>query len=232
MESNQLKYDFAPGVEAFSTLRPAGVPYRHGPALDLPWPVLQPQQIHCDGIAVVDRSSRRPDDCDAAITADRALGIGVRTADCIPVLLYDPIHKVVAAVHAGWKGTVLKIVPKTVSRMTARFGTDPANLYALIGPGISADSFQVGQEVADRFAEEGFPMDLILSDHGPRVPGTMQGGLHIDLWQANRWLLESLGVPAARITVTGIDTYTDSRFWSARRDGPECGRLITAIRIQ
>lgn len=232
MESNLLEYGLAPGVEAFSTLRPAGVPRPHARAFGLPWPVLQPRQVHGEGIAVVrDRTRRRPVDCDAVVTDLRDFAIGVRTADCIPVLLYDPVRQAVAAIHAGWKGTVLRIVAKTVSVMAESYGTSPADLRALIGPGISPDAFQVGPEVVARFAAEGFPLERILSDCGPRVPGTMQGGLHIDLWQANRWILETLGVPPDHITVTGIDTYTDPRFWSARRDGPACGRLVTAIRL-
>ena len=232
MEYNLLKYDLASGVVAFSTLRPAGVPRPQARAVGLPWPVLQPHQVHGVGVTVVSaRTRRRPEDCDAVVTDLRDFAIGVRTADCIPVLLYDPVRQAVAAIHAGWKGTVLKIVAKTVSVMAESYGTSPADLRALIGPGISPDSFQVGPEVAERFAAEGFPLAEILSDRGPRVPGTMQGGLHIDLWQANRWLLETLGVPPEHITVTGLDTYTDSRFWSARRDGPACGRLLTAIRL-
>ena len=232
MNNNLLKYDLGPGVEAFSTLRPAGVSRPHARAKGLPWAVLQPHQVHGDGVAVVSARTRcRPVECDALVTDLRGFAIGIRTADCIPVLLYDPLRHVVAAVHAGWRGTVLKLVAKTVSVMAERFASSPSSLLALIGPGISPEFFQVGPEVAEHFAGADFPMSQILRDEGPRVPGTMQGGLHIDLWRANRWLLENMGVPTDHITVTGLDTYTDERFWSARRDGPACGRLLTVIRM-
>lgn len=234
MDYNLLKYDLHPGVEAFSTLRPNGVPRRSAPASGLAWPVLQPLQVHGDRVAIVEKPTHartRLHGYDAIVTSLEGFGIGVRTADCIPVLLYDPVRRVVAAVHSGWKGTVARISCKTLGSMAVHFGTDPRDVYALIGPGIGPDAFQVGEEVAERFSGEGFPMSQILRDDGPRVPGTMQGGLHIDLWEANRWLLECVGVPASRITVVGISSYADPRFWSARRDSPDCGRTVTAIRL-
>ena len=113
------------------------------------------------------------------------------------------------------------------------YGTDASDLKAVIGPGIGPESFQVGQEVADAFAAAGFPMAEILSDRGPKAPTAsdpMAGGLHIDLWRANEWLLQEAGV--SDIQVAGICTYKNNdRYFSARREGTKCGRIINCIRL-
>ena len=221
-----LTYSISQCVEAFSTMRDDRLPY----------PVLQPHQVHDDKIVVVERTDMTRDDLegvDALMTAIPDYAIAVRTADCVPVLLFDPVHKVVAAVHSGWRGTVARISRKTISLMTDRFGTRPDDLLAVIGPSIGPDSFQVGKEVADQFAASGFPMDSILSDRGERVEGTMAGGLHIDLWEANRWILLQAGVRTENIQVAGICTYErNDLFFSARHEGRKCGRIINSIKIK
>ena len=228
MKSELLKYGMGAGVEAFSTERDAELPYY----------VVQPHQVHGTEIReVTDPMTTREqlEGVDALITDVPGVAISVRTADCIPVLLYDPVHKAVAAVHAGWRGTVQRISQKVISEMQRRYGTDAADLCAVIGPGIGPESFQVGQEVADEFSKAGFPMDQILTDCGPKAPTTenpMNGGLHIDLWKANQWLLEQSGVKTQNIQVAGICTYKENdRFFSARREGTKCGRIINCIKL-
>ncbi len=224
MYADLLKYDLGPGAEAFSTRRDA----------ELPYPVIQGRQVHDSRVAVIDRpdlSGEDLDGYDAFITNLQRVAIGVRTADCVPVLLYDPTKRVVAAIHAGWKGTVMHISQKAINVMAQRYRCRPEDLRAVIGPGIGPDSFQVGEEVAEHFKKAGFPIERIWSfrGHGDGTP--MSGGHHIDLFEANRWLLEDAGVPSAGIQVTGIDTYTDESFFSARREGVRCGRIINAIRL-
>jgi len=170
---------------------------------------------------------------DALMTDVPGVAISVRTADCIPVLLYDPVHKAIAAVHDGWRGTVQRLSQKVIAVMQSRYGTVPSDLKAVIGPGIGPESFQVGQEVADAFASAGFPMDQILKDCGPKAPTTdnpMNGGLHIDLWRANEWLLQEVGVKS--IQIAGICTYKNDRYFSARREGTKCGRIINCIKLR
>lgn len=222
-EDALLTYKISPRVEAFTTMRNARLPY----------PVLCGHQVHGCQVGVVDRPGLTREDFEGydALVTDLPLAIGVRTADCIPVLLYDGVQGAVAAIHAGWKGSVQKIVLQTVSTMADRYGTRPQDLRAVVGPGIGFDSFQVGEEVVDRFREAGFPMDLIWRRDGDLVPGTMLGGHHIDLKTANRWLLEQAGIPAGQVAVDGTCTYTDPRFFSARREGSQCGRNINAIRL-
>ncbi len=219
-----LEYDLGAGVEAFSTQRNAPLPY----------PVIQGHQVHGNRVAVVDRSDLTREDLegyDAFVTNLPGVAIGARTADCVPVLLFDPVNRAVAAVHAGWKGTVLHISQGAIGTMTRVFGTVPADLRAVIGPSIGPDSFQVGEEVVEKFREAGFPMERIGSWRGDGDGRPMSGGHHIDLWEANRWLLEEAGVHGENIRIAGIDTFTAEAFFSARREGVQCGRIINAIRL-
>ena len=223
-----FRYNIALGVEAFSTERDAELPYY----------VVQPHQVH--GVVIKEvtdplTTREQLEGVDALMTDVPGVAISVRTADCIPVLLYDPVHKAIAAVHDGWRGTVQRLSQKVISEMQTKYGTNPSDLKAVIGPGIGPESFQVGQEVVDAFAEAGFPMDQILKDCGPKDPteeNPMNGGLHIDLWKANQWLLEDAGVQPANIQVAGICTYQNNgRFFSARREGTKCGRIINCIKL-
>ncbi len=214
-----------PGVEAFYTEREAVLPY----------PVIQGHQVHGSRVAIVERPGMTREALegnDAFVTRLPGVAIGVRTADCVPVLLYDPVERVVAAVHAGWKGTVLHISKGALEAMGQEFGSRPENLLATIGPSIGPDSFQVGEEVAEKFKEAGFPMDEIWSFRGPGDDSPMSGGHHIDLWKANRWLLERLGIPPESIQVVGIDTFTTPSLFSARREGVACGRIINSIMLK
>ncbi|MBR1868759.1 MAG: laccase domain-containing protein [Bacteroidales bacterium] len=219
-----LTYNLGPGAEAFTTRRDS----------ELPYPVTQAHQVHETRIAIVDRPGLTREDLegyDALVTDRCGIAIGARTADCVPVLLHDPVKGVAAAIHAGWKGTVQRICEKTVSLITQEFGCSPSDILAAIGPAIGPDSFQVGEEVVMRFREQGFPMDEIWSIREPVAGAPMSGGHHIDLFRANSWLLERSGLMAFNISVCGIDTYTDTAFFSARREGIACGRNINCIRL-
>ena len=219
-----LRYDMHPLVEAFSTRRGSSLPYS----------VTVGKQVHSDRIAVIDREGLSREDLqgyDALITDIPSLAIGVRTADCVPVLLLDPERRVVASVHSGWRGTVMKISCKTISVMKERFGCNPARIVAQIGPCIGADSFQVGGEVVEQFHQEGFPMEEIYSLREGTFQDPMEGGEHLDLVGANIFLLLSCGVPPGNIKASGIDTYRDPSFFSARREGASCGRTINSIRL-
>jgi hypothetical protein len=222
--SELLQYDLGPGVEAFSTRRESVLPY----------PVVQGHQVHGYRVAVVSRPETTREELegiDALVTGVPGCAIGVRTADCVPILLYDPTHRVVAAVHSGWKGTVQRISQKTLFTMNQEFGCRPEDIRAAIGPAIGPASFQVGEEVVQFFKEQGFPLDDIWTFRPGHSDVPMVDGHHIDLFKANRWLLEEAGVPAACIQVVGIDSYTDPTFFSARNEGMDCGRTISFIRL-
>ena len=202
-----------------------------------------PRQTHSLNVVWADGPGEAPNS-DAVITRKRGLCVAVKTADCIPVLLYDERQQLVAAVHAGWRGTVGRIVSRTIEEMQSR-GED---LYAVIGPGISLDSFEVGDEVYDTFREAGFPMERIakrypttqnsplsalhseLSTTLNSTHSTLHSKWHLDLWDANRWLLEQAGV--TRIHIDGTDTMTSADFYSARRDTIKTGRNINGIMLR
>lgn len=161
------------------------------------------------------------DGVDAVLTRCPNLCIGVSTADCIPVLLYDEQHHAATAVHAGWRGTVCYIVCKAIEAMSQIFGTLPDNLRAVIGPGISLRNFEVGQEVYDAFAASGHPMNAIAVKYEK---------WHLNLPLSNKLQLEDVGVQPANIIMTDICTYDAvDDYFSARRLGIASGRIYTGI---
>ena len=182
--------------------------------------IMIPRQTHSTNVCYVDFAGEVPD-TDAVITDKAGLCIAVKTADCIPVLLYDSCRHLIAAVHAGWRGTVGRIVEKTLRQMQSRAG----DVSAIIGPGISLESFEVGDEVYEQFLQAGFPMGRLAE----RFPSTDGERWHINLKDANRWLLEQNGI--TRIQVSDIDTLTSPHFYSARRDTINTGRNINGIMI-
>ena len=164
---------------------------------------------------------------DAVMTDIKGLCLCVSTADCIPLLLYDPVHHAIAAVHAGWRGTVGHIVALTLQAMHTTYGTHYTDARAIIGPGISLDAFEVGIEVYRAFEEAGFAMERIARWHEEKEK------YHLDLPMANRLQLQELGVPTEQIHDSRICTYTlHHDFFSARRLGIKSGRILNGIMIK
>lgn len=192
--------------------------------------LLMPHQVHLTEIATIDHDflsldsdgrQQRLEGVDAIMTNIAGVCIGVSTADCIPVLLYDSMHHAACAVHAGWRGTLARIVEKAVKAMTETYGTNSIDIVAQIGPGISLDSFEVGDEVYDAFAQAGFDMAAICQK---------QVKWHINLPACNKLQLIATGVTPAHITMSDICTYkSHDTFFSARRLGINSGRIYTAI---
>ncbi len=200
--------------------------------------VFMPHQVH--GTEILQVKQAEPwkgmaDDLegvDALITDVTGVCIGVSTADCIPVLLYDEAHHAAAAIHAGWRGTVKRIAAKAVESMRDSFGTHSEELKAVIGPGISLEAFEVGDEVYDHFQEEGFPMEKIARRYPAKLPpfGGIEGGFkwHIDLPLCNRLQLEEAGV--SQIELSDICTWQQSDdYFSARKLGVNSGRILTGV---
>jgi len=201
--------------------------------------IVMPHQVHGVKAVVVDEQLLKLDSegrgevlegVDALITALPGILIGVSTADCIPLLFFDRQKRVAAAVHAGWRGTVTRIAEHTLQKMTECFGTQPADVQAVIGPGISLDAFEVGDEVYEQFRNAGFDTDCIARKY-PAANGTEKW--HIDLFECNRQQLVSQGLKTENIFVSGICTYSNSdRFFSARKLTVNSGRIFTAILIE
>ena len=164
---------------------------------------------------------------DAVITNVPGMCLCVSTADCVPVLLYDAMHRVVAAIHAGWRGTVGKIVADTLQVMRERYGTQTADVHAIIGPCISLNAFEVGIEVYEAFEQAGYDMEQIARWHPEKEK------YHIDLPAANRLQLLAEGVTHDHIHDSAICTYTQYHdFFSARRLGIRSGRILNGIVIK
>ena len=195
--------------------------------------LLMPHQVHLDKTVTIDTAFMQLsasdrlqalDGYDAIMTNLPGVCVGVSTADCIPILLYDAEHGAVCAVHAGWRGTVARIVRKAIVQMQQIYNSRPEQLVAQIGPGIHVESFEVGDEVYQAFYDAGFQMSVI---------SRMERKWHIDLPLCNRMQLEASGVPSGYITVSPICTYQQSdRFFSARRLGINSGRIFTGIMLR
>lgn len=192
--------------------------------------LLLPHQVHLTEIVVVEpdffslSSCRRKEmleGVDVVMSDVPGVCFGVSTADCIPVIIYDTEHHAACAVHAGWRGTAARIVEKAVSAMCRRYNSSPLAMKAVVGPGISGDAFEVGDEVYDEFCRGGFDMGAI---------AFMRGKWHIDLPECNRLQLMSSGIPEANIQMCGICTYHSvDDYFSARRLGTASGRIFTGV---
>lgn len=189
-----------------------------------------PHQTHGVTVRVIDEAFVQCDDIqkvdllegvDALVANLPGQCLCVSTADCIPVLCYDTRHHAVAAIHAGWRGTLGRIVCHTIQTMRECYGTKGEDVVACIGPGISLDAFEVGDEVYQAFEQAGFQMQAI---------SCRKEKWHIDLWEANCLQLISEGVPSSAIELAGICTYSQyEHFFSARRLGIHSGRILSGI---
>ena len=209
------------------------------------------RQFHSDVIHVAAALAAEAPKADALITATPGLLLGVQTADCVPILLADTKRRVVASIHAGWRGTLARIAVKTLGRMRMEFGTRAGDVVAAIGPAIGSGCYEVGPEVAQAFATQ-FPpaadwfegpfeqlahgeeplwlpwLTMMPPGHVPPPPR-----VQLDLRAANRWQLIDAGVPEKQISVSDLCTAcrTDLLF-SYRREGPKTGRMMAVIGIQ
>ena len=206
------------------------------------------RQFHSDVIYVLDHPPQNPPRGDALVTNAPGLILGVQTADCVPILLADTKRRVVAAVHAGWRGTLQRIAMKTIGRMQMVFGTRPKEIVAVMGPAIGGCCYEVGPEVAQAFAGqfaaardwfEG-PFDRVVSDDSPnplqwlnRMPPGHQPPpprVHLDLRAANLWQLLEAGVPPKNIYSSDLCTACRTGLlFSYRREGKISGRLMAVI---
>lgn len=175
------------------------------------------RQIHSS--IVLDAGSAAGCEGDALVSDRTGIRVGIRTADCVPILLVDPEVRAVAAIHAGWRGSAGNIAGAAIREMTARWGTRPGNLRAAIGPSIGVCCYEVGPDVARRFASW--------------IPelGNAVRPVHLDLPAINEVQMRAAGV--ADIWKSGECTFcTADKFFSYRRERERAGRMLSFIGLQ
>ena len=159
------------------------------------------------------------EEADAVVSVTPGVAACVSVADCVPVLLADPVGGAVAAIHAGWRGTAARAAAEGV-RALVREGAEPGRLVAAVGPSIGPCCYEVSPELADRFGRE----------IGPEAVAPGGGGRHLDLWRANVRVLLDAGLAAERIEVVGRCTACERElFFSHRRDAGRTGRQVGFI---
>jgi polyphenol oxidase len=214
------------------------------------WPLVSLRQIHSDIIHCISDIPRDPLAGDGLITRTPGLLLSVLTADCLPIILVDTKRHAVGVFHAGWRGTIQRIVEKGVGEMRRHFGSRPADLKAAVGPGIRGCCYQVGQEVRDKFdsqfeyakelfretketneIHERYPLLFLTS----RAPGHSQlpKQIFLDLAEANRRQLIAAGVPSRNISDIGLCTSCHlDQFFSHRSENGKTGRMTAVVGIR
>ncbi len=189
------------------------------------------EQTHSDNIHIATKADAGKgafdfesalQDIDALVTTEKGLMLTVVNADCVPILLYDAQRQVVAAVHSGWRGTVKKILTKTVQVFLEKFGSKPTDIYVAIGPSIGVCCYEVGKDVEQNVIKSFGNKDFLEYRNNK---------IYFDLWKANKHQLLKLGIPEKNIDLLGLCTSChNDKFYSARRgDG---GRQISGIMLK
>lgn len=205
-------------------------------------PIATVHQVHGDGVVVIGGGEASlPEGCirvdlpregltvqvgtgDALITAERGILLGIRVADCVPILVASHDGSVIAAVHAGWRGTTLGILPRVLGLFSRHFDQAPQRLWVAIGPCIAAAHYEVGPEVANAVSHRlgQVPPGVIRAGQGDRS--------YVDLAQANVELARQVGVPSSQILCPGWDSFGQPElFFSHRRDQGHTGRMMAFI---
>ncbi len=215
-----------------------------------PWPLVTLRQVHSDIIHFVDSLPESPLVGDGLITNQPGLLLGIQTADCLPVILVDPKRRAVGVFHAGWRGTIQRIVEKGVGEMRHHFGTQPRDLKAAIGPGIHGCCYEVGPEVRDKFesqfayaeklfrvseepdpVREKYPMLFLTA----RAPGhsELPQKIYLDLVEANRQQLLALGLRTKNIDASLLCTSCrPDLLFSYRAEKGKTGRMMGVVGIR
>jgi polyphenol oxidase len=173
-----------------------------------------PLQCHSNIVRKVNKPGEYKE-CDALITNVSRVALAVTVADCVPILFFDPVKKVIGAVHAGWKGTVNSIAKRAVEKMIVEYKTDPAQMLVYIGPSAGVCCYEIGKEVAIKFGNKVVPYEK---------------KTFLDLKQENMAQLLQVGVIASNVEVSKFCTICENRlFHSFRRDGKKSGRMLAII---
>lgn len=213
------------------------------------WPLVTLRQVHSDLVHYVSEPPKDPLVGDGLVTRTAGMLLAIQTADCLPVILVDTRRKAVGVFHAGWRGTVKRIVEKGVGEMRGRFGTMPADVRAVIGPGVHSCCYEVGDEVRQQFTSQfayGNQLFHEIEESDPvrekypllfmtaRAPGhsELPKKIYLDLVEANRRQLLAVGVPEKNISASELCTAcrTDLLF-SYRKENGKTGRMMGAVGV-
>ena len=192
-----------------------------------PEALVRVNQVHGNGVLVARDRSTAARDADIILSSDAELGVAVRSADCVPLLIADRRTGAVAAAHSGWRGIAARVAETAVAALAREFGSRPRDLVAAAGPSIGAGCYEVGADVKERFAAR-----FDAADVAPWFsPAHRAEHWFFDQWRATRDQLAAAGIDPSRIFIAELCTasYPDV-FCSYRRDGSRAGRLAGAIR--
>jgi hypothetical protein len=177
-------------------------------------------QIHSDSVIAAEGRSGCLGEGDALIENTPGALVAVKTADCIPILIVDPRNRAVAAVHAGWRGTVRNIAARAIAELHSKFSSRAEDLHVAIGPGIGKCCYEVGPDVGVQFRE----YDAALRD--------LAHSVHLDLAELNRRQIAGTSVPSAQIYTAGLCTKCHREFHSYRRDKDQAGRMLSVAGVR
>lgn len=185
--------------------------------------LFMPRQTHTSNVKRI-QPGINLEETDGLISNIKGSCIGINTADCLPVLIYDPIHHTATTLHAGWRGLVGRIVTNGIEMMKREFGSAASDLICAVGPAISAEIYEVGDELKPQFAEAGFPIKEIFIDRADWAKS------HLDLKAAVRFELLNNGIAEQNIEISDICTYQhSSKYFSARKLGINSGRIFSGV---
>lgn len=196
---------------------------------DVPLAFIVANQTHSDHIKIIEKPLTRGweslsdaiEECDALITNQPHVVLTILTADCVPILLYDPVQKVVAAIHAGWKGTKAEIAKKTVHTMAKTYGCNPSDIQAAIAPAIGGCCYEVGKEVAEHFF------------HIPNAYKQKKEKYMLDLPSINKQQLRDSGLKEENIEMSHICTACEvEHYFSYRKEQGCSGRFMSMIALK
>lgn len=195
--------------------------------------IVTAEQTHGDKVAIITQQdigkgstnyNEAISDTDALVTNVPDIPLMLFFADCVPVLIFDPVRRVAGVSHAGWKGTVAKIAQKTVLAMQENFGTKPGDCLVGIGPSIGPCCYEVDDMVINQLKQQFTGWEQLAKPHGQRW--------RLNLWQANRVQLEEIGVSADNIVVSGVCTACNSElYYSYRTEKGRTGRIGAVITL-
>jgi polyphenol oxidase len=194
-----------------------------------PGNILTCRQVHGDRAIIVDSPPSALLEADAVLTPAQGLFPAIKTADCLPILLLDPVRRIAGAIHAGWRGTVLRIVKKVLDIMSRNFGSQPGDLIAALGPAIGPCCYEVDDAVLTPFRQAVPRPDRFIRVHVSRKSGSGQTP-HLDLTATNRWELISAGVLESNLHTVNLCTCCRRDvLFSHRRDGFRSGRHVALV---